>query len=205
MYYRMVKMVLCRLLICNLSVMNTCHLKLSSQWNYFFSYSASFLLWPFSQFLASIVSCFPCSFRGAWEPRSHFWESHKRRETVKFSQLTSHYFLPLYLWLPCVSAHWSSLESSSRYVETKDVVMEDTTVTTEEVSGEAVPPFFITKPIVQRLIEGGRIIFECQVGGNPKPHVYWKKGGVPLTTGYRYYLYKCTIYELYKHCSYYSL
>ncbi|KFV66309.1 Titin, partial [Dryobates pubescens] len=73
-----------------------------------------------------------------------------------------------------------------RYVETKDVVMEDVSAATEEVLGEPIPPFFIRKPVVHKLIEGGSIIFECQVGGNPKPHVYWKKGGVPLTTGYRY-------------------
>ncbi|OXB61722.1 hypothetical protein ASZ78_002723 [Callipepla squamata] len=72
------------------------------------------------------------------------------------------------------------------YVETKDVVMEDVSAAAEEISGEPVPPFFIRKPVVHKLIEGGSIIFECQVGGNPKPHVYWKKGGVPLTTGYRY-------------------
>ncbi|KAF1662939.1 Titin, partial [Aptenodytes patagonicus] len=72
------------------------------------------------------------------------------------------------------------------YVETKDIVMEDVSAAAEEVSGEPIPPFFIRKPIVHKLIEGGSIIFECQVGGNPKPHVYWKKGGVPLTTGYRY-------------------
>uniref|UniRef100_A0A8C7EH21 Ig-like domain-containing protein n=1 Tax=Nothoprocta perdicaria TaxID=30464 RepID=A0A8C7EH21_NOTPE len=68
------------------------------------------------------------------------------------------------------------------YVETKDVVMEDVSIAAEEVSGEAIPPFFIRKPVVHKLIEGGSIIFECQVGGNPKPHVYWRKGGVPLTT-----------------------
>ncbi|NXI37962.1 TITIN protein, partial [Galbula dea] len=73
-----------------------------------------------------------------------------------------------------------------RYVETKDVVMEDVSAAAEEVSGEPIPPFFIRKPTVHKLVEGGSIIFECQVGGNPKPHVYWKKGGVPLTTGYRY-------------------
>ncbi|NXD91739.1 TITIN protein, partial [Chaetorhynchus papuensis] len=79
-----------------------------------------------------------------------------------------------------------TVTEEKRYVETKDIVMEDVSAAAEEVSGEPVPPFFIRKPMVHKLIEGGSIIFECQVGGNPKPHVYWKKGGVPLTTGYRY-------------------
>ncbi|XP_009989473.1 PREDICTED: titin-like [Tauraco erythrolophus] len=79
-----------------------------------------------------------------------------------------------------------AVTEEKRYVETKDIVMEDVSAAAEEVSGEPIPPFFIRKPMVHKLIEGGSIIFECQVGGNPKPHVYWKKGGVPLTTGYRY-------------------
>ncbi|NXG82258.1 TITIN protein, partial [Stercorarius parasiticus] len=79
-----------------------------------------------------------------------------------------------------------AVTEEKRYVETKDIVMEDVSAAAEEVSGEPIPPFFIRKPMVHKLIEGGSIVFECQVGGNPKPHVYWKKGGVPLTTGYRY-------------------
>uniref|UniRef100_A0A8C3F4M1 Ig-like domain-containing protein n=1 Tax=Chrysemys picta bellii TaxID=8478 RepID=A0A8C3F4M1_CHRPI len=71
----------------------------------------------------------------------------------------------------------------------KDVVMVDATIAEQEVFGEAAAPYFITKPVIQKLVEGGSVIFECQIGGNPKPHIYWKKAGVPLTTGYRYITY----------------
>lgn len=64
-------------------------------------------------------------------------------------------------------------------VETKEQMV------TEVSTGEAAAPFFINKPTAQKLVEGGSVVFECRVGGNPKPHIIWKKSGVPLTTGYR--------------------
>lgn len=51
--------------------------------------------------------------------------------------------------------------------------------------GEVAPPTFVRRPTAQRLVEGGSVVFQCQVAGNPRPHIIWKKSGVPLTTGYR--------------------
>ncbi|XP_024059815.1 titin isoform X2 [Terrapene carolina triunguis] len=79
-----------------------------------------------------------------------------------------------------------AVTEEKRYMESKDVVMVDATIAEQEVFGEAAAPYFITKPVIQKLVEGGSVIFECQIGGNPKPHIYWKKAGVPLTTGYRH-------------------
>ncbi|XP_010785200.1 palladin [Notothenia coriiceps] len=67
----------------------------------------------------------------------------------------------------------------------KTVSMEQSVVT-EVMSGEVAPPSFIREPSAQKLVEGGAVVFECQVAGSPRPHIIWKKGGVPLTTGYRY-------------------
>lgn len=78
---------------------------------------------------------------------------------------------------------WSLIELLvvfSVAVEQKEQVL------AEVSAGESASPFFIKKPSAQKLVEGGSVVFECQVGGNPKPHVIWKKNGVLLTTGYRY-------------------
>lgn len=72
------------------------------------------------------------------------------------------------------------LVSFSVAVEKKEQIVTEVSV------GDSAAPFFIRKPSAQRLVEGGSVVFECQVGGNPKPHIIWKKSGVPLTTGYRY-------------------
>nr|XP_032802312.1 titin-like isoform X1 [Petromyzon marinus] len=47
-------------------------------------------------------------------------------------------------------------------------------------------PVFVRLAEPQLLVEGNRMAFVCQVHGEPPPHVYWKKGGIPLSSGYRY-------------------
>lgn len=55
----------------------------------------------------------------------------------------------------------------------------------DSAAAAAAAPFFIRTPAHQLLLEGGSVVFECQVGGSPRPNILWKKSGVPLTTGYR--------------------
>nr|XP_023685183.1 titin-like isoform X1 [Paramormyrops kingsleyae]XP_023685184.1 titin-like isoform X1 [Paramormyrops kingsleyae] len=83
--------------------------------------------------------------------------------------------------------------SVSKHIETEEmhVTMEAKTHAISEVNGlveseEGMAPFFVTKPSVQRLVEGRAVDFECQIGGSPQPHIYWKKAGVPLSNGFRH-------------------
>ncbi|XP_051566259.1 titin-like [Myxocyprinus asiaticus] len=75
-----------------------------------------------------------------------------------------------------------TVQKKQTVIEAKEDTMSQVSVDT----GTPAAPFFVKKPVVQKLVEGGSVVFECQIGGSPKPHIYWKKSGVPLTTGYRY-------------------
>uniref|UniRef100_UPI00358F2F78 titin-like n=1 Tax=Myxine glutinosa TaxID=7769 RepID=UPI00358F2F78 len=56
----------------------------------------------------------------------------------------------------------------------------------EELPPGESPPLFAQKPSTQLLVEGWPATFHCQVLGVPPPYTYWKKGKIPLSSGYRY-------------------
>lgn len=75
-----------------------------------------------------------------------------------------------------------------RLIETKEVSTAEVTAVAEHVeAGAGAAPFFVKKPFSQKLVEGGSVVFACQIGGSPKPHIYWRKNGILLTSGYRYF------------------
>ncbi|KAM9804801.1 titin-like [Neosynchiropus ocellatus] len=53
-------------------------------------------------------------------------------------------------------------------------------------SETAAAPHFLRTPSAQKLVEGGCVVFDCQVVGSPAPQVVWKKNNSVLAAGYRY-------------------
>ena len=64
----------------------------------------------------------------------------------------------------------------------------DLTVTTMGATGENFAPSFVQKPQLRQEDEGNRLIFECQLAGNPKPDVLWFREDARITEDDRTYI-----------------
>uniref|UniRef100_S4RBA9 Ig-like domain-containing protein n=1 Tax=Petromyzon marinus TaxID=7757 RepID=S4RBA9_PETMA len=88
----------------------------------------------------------------------------------------------------CTATNEAGTVSTSSYLLVQgeeSIFLEDSEASGTDTGGDGIAPYFVQKPQPQHLVEGGSVVFHCQIKGSPKPHVYWKKSGIPLTTGYR--------------------